>query len=441
MIRRVFLPLLIVTAVLAMFAAGDVRAAWPWETPAAPSTDTDSCMFCGLFSRIEESSHAFRERTFKALIGPAAGFGRLMGLWWILLLVAGLFLTPSEAPKLLETFLRRVGWLLAMVGILSSPDWILENVIDAGEKVFMGIAALVLQTVNESFQGASSSLGEAGSSGWYTAMWEQVENTILPMIMNLATSIKGDGGWLDTIKGLIKLILICFIAIPYAFVLGIFAAFLVQVIFYVSAVTAVAPLFVIGMPFGPTRSFLFAALKFLFGGGLTLVFAAVAMGATASMLSQQFGRVLITNPDNQGLQALLDITSKEYWYTLIAGFVSVLLHLAAPRIASNISGSNDSATSAAMVTAAGQYGASKAAGAAKGAAQSIGGGLLFGSQGAGGLLKNLGGKLAGKVPGAQQLMQGGLVGGAGAGLRAAYNWGGGKLKQAHSATKGPGAPR
>lgn len=51
--------------------------------------------------------------------------------------------------------------------------------------------------------------------------------------------------------------------------------------------------------------------------------------------------------------------SSAYWAAFLLGFISVLLHLAAPRLASNISGANDSATSAMIVTAAGQFAAAK----------------------------------------------------------------------------------
>jgi len=310
----------------------------------------------------------------------------------------------------------------------------------------MGLAGYVLQTVQVSFGGTATALSP-GDGGWYTALWRQVEESIFPLIMQLMRGATS-GGWLD-ISTLPRLVLTLILAAPYGFVLGVFLAFMVQVVFYTAAITAVGPLLIIGLPWGATRTYLWGGLKFMLGGGLTLVFAAVAMGTTSSMLQQQFQTVTLGNPTDAALQRLLDIRNPEYWYTFIVGLVSVLLHLAAPRIASNIAGVQDSATSAAMVTAAGQAGAAKAASTASGSL--FGGGSrasIF--DGAGGIATGgLGGAMLRALPGAGQRMadtvaQRGLVGLAGAGAGAVVGAGVSGLvsglRAAYHGTRGTGAP-
>lgn len=399
------------------------------------------CVMCGLTERIETSSRTFRERSFKALVGPAAGFGRLLSLIWLYLFVAGLFLQPSKAPELVFGLLSRIGWLLAMVGIFAAPDWILSNVINAGERTFMGLAGFVLGVVQQSYSGSTASVPSLDSASWYSELWRQVERTIFPLLLELGRGATPNG--LLDISVLPRLLLIVILAIPYTFVLGIFLAFMMQVIFYCSAITAVGPLLVLGLPWSATRGYLTGGIKFMVGGGLTLVFASIAMGTTGSMLNDQFNRVKLAAPTDQGMQALLSITNVEYWYTLIVGFISVLLHLAAPRIASNLGGVTDSATSAAMVTAAGQFAGGKAVGAA--------GGMLFGGGsragldpggGAGGLVKGLLGATGGKA--VDTTLQRGALGlgvmGAGAIMGAGRSAMASAFKAAYRGTRGGDAP-
>ncbi|MBK3799681.1 hypothetical protein GAY33_10630 [Azospirillum brasilense] len=411
------------------------------DTAQAQSSDA-SCIACGLTERIEKASRTFREASFKNLVGPASSFGRMLGLLWIYLFAVQIFLQPSQIPRFLETFLGRVGWLLAMVGILSAPQWILDNIVTAGEQTFMGVAAYVLGTAQSAF-GGTASVPPVGDSAWYTALWREVEGTVFPLVLKLIRA-GAPGGWLD-LAALPRLILTLLIVAPFGFVLGIFMAFMVQVIFYTAAVTAIGPLLVVGLPWGTTRSYLWGALKFMLGGGFTLVFAAVAMGTTSAMLQSQFQNATLGDPSPEALKKLLDITNPEYWYTFIVGLVSVLLHLAAPRIASNIAGVTDSATSAAMVTAAGQAGAAKAGGMAHG--KLFGGGArnsIFDSAGnvaTGGMS----GAILNALPkGGQQMAdvvaQRGLVGLAGAGAAAGARGIAAGLRAAYHGTRGNGAP-
>src|SRR5229473_1463791 len=204
-----------------------------------------------------------------------------------------------------------------------------------------------------------------------------VEQRILAMLQICAT-IWQDGGL--TSIGLIFAGLI--LSVPYLFVWGIFMAFVLEGVFKLLAITAVAPLLVICTAFQPTRGFAISGARVVLGGILTVVFAAVAMGFTLSVLDKFIGQMPI-GPDGFKVDVSQWVLSPEYWAAFILGFVSVLFHLKAATLASNISGASDGPGAAAAVVAggmsalaavkgAGMAAASKGTGLARDAADAIG---------------------------------------------------------------------
>ena len=91
------------------------------------------------------------------------------------------------------------------------------------------------------------------------------------------------------------------------------------------------------------RGFTEAAIRLYLPGGLTIVFAALAMGFTLAVTHAFVSDLIVAVGVAQGDFFL----TWAYWGMLLLGFISVLLHLKAATLASNISGANDGAGPAA----------------------------------------------------------------------------------------------
>lgn len=398
-----------------VFALGPTFILWfdsttpqPPTSAAAPSGSTYECMLCSTLSKVESTGRAFRQISYTALASPAMSLAQAVMLLWILIFVGGMFLNPREggqsaAPKLILQFL----WFGAVGGLLGAPDWAFGNVIGLLEETSVSLGGFIFETMRGSFlvDGSANAWNSIATdqtiaNGVYAYLWGHVEATLYPVLNILAWQLK-DAGWTAWIGAAVLAIVI---GVPLAFVLGIFAAYLFQTMFYYMAITALAPGLVVALLFKPSRGWMWAALKFLFGGALTLVFASVAMsftgaiiylglqdvwsqtgGSSATMVSDAL--INAANQANSTVDApnslaktefsarIFSITTSAFWITALMAWVSVLLHLNAPKIASNISGSNDSATSAAMVVAAGQMAVGMAARTMMGNS-SMGGGAL-----------------------------------------------------------------
>ena len=107
----------------------------------------------------------------------------------------------------------------------------------------------------------------------------------------------------------------------------------------VRSVTALAPAWLVCAFLPRTRGFTESAIRLYLSGGLTVVFAALAMGFTLSV-THTFTAQMAESV--QAAQTDFFITWS-YWGMLLLGFISVLLHLKAATLASNISGANDGA--------------------------------------------------------------------------------------------------
>lgn len=245
----------------------------------------------------------------------------------------------------------------------------------------------------------------------YADLWAHVELGVYPIIAIAMQRLTPDH---FTAAGAVSGIIL---AAPYVFVMGVFGAFMVQTMFYFVAIAAAMPFLISGIMFQTTRGWLLSAFRFLVGGCMTIFFCAVAMGFTLSLIvinvaitmkdvgAGQVGVVEGLNKSPLGYAArgiidaltgnfssgsvsgqsapvaanvvsltLSSMDNSAYWQLFLTGFISIMLHLAAPRIASNISGANDSATTAAAVTGAGQLAASKLLGAPmRGGAMAVGG--------------------------------------------------------------------
>ncbi len=144
--------------------------------------------------------------------------------------------------------------------------------------------------------------------------------------------------------------------LPYVFVWGIFLAFLLEGIFKFLGVSALGPIFIACAAFSSTRGFAISAVRVLLSGVLTVVFAGVAMGFTITVV-RIYTAEFPLDPDGNYLgKASLFVMSPEYWAVVLIGFISILFHLKAATLASNISGASDGPGAASAVVAAGMMG-------------------------------------------------------------------------------------
>lgn len=273
--------------------------------------------------------------------------------------------------------------------------------------------------------------GETTVNG-YAVLAALIEHQMYGIIKLLGQIAYGNGELL-TPAALIRALMSIIGMLPFIFVLGIFAAFMAEAMFKYVAISTAAPILVALFPVKFFRPFSSAAIRILIGAFFTLVFAAGAMGftmiavdnfkegiATKLEAAQQAGTGSIrfrlwckdsapiwsgawpdagyepfklygkndvppmTEAECQEAEQLSSIGAwivfePEFIMLIVIGFLSVLLHLSAKTLASNISGANDGPGPAAAVVMA----AKTAAAGGAGVAFKYGGGTLFGQGGFG----------------------------------------------------------
>lgn len=180
------------------------------------------------------------------------------------------------------------------------------------------------------------------------------------------------GSWAQAVVQFLQALIL---AIPFMFVAMIFAAFILESNFKFLAMTALSPFFVAAAFFpGMPRSWCVAAIRIYMSAGFTMIFASMAMAFTIAVTEKYRAHFIchaakdetacsVAGTTVAAMQAAQEanavnleglLGSWAFWVILFLGMVSVLLHLKAPTLASNISGANDSAAPAAAVVAGGK---------------------------------------------------------------------------------------
>ena len=291
-----------------------------------------SCTSCAIYHNLDQLSKTYGREVFDAI--------------------------APQCHKLFTTFLAL--WLLWQLGV----NWLYRGEIDKEEtfKTFLVFLLVGLflkgsgyywdyfyeptsEVISKLTQAVITVSGHAGG-GSIKKMLEVVENE-LSRIFDLQKMISADASWYQ-VPTMIGGLILC---LPYVFIWGIFLAYTLEGIFKLLAVTALAPIFIVCTAFPSTRAFTYAAGRIILNGGLTVVFAGVAMGFTLSVLKHY----IATIPMNEGgmvAGAAAWVFSKDYWHLFLIGFISILFHLKASTIASNISGSSDGPGAAGAVVGA-----------------------------------------------------------------------------------------
>jgi len=355
---------------------------------AAP-TGTYSCWVCGWMTKLENLTSQMARASFRALVPAAAMIATatsIIALCFIVFKViwagSGVEETVAQGSIFLVTMIicglllwagnsNGFGLNISEQGIGSAGPIAIAYIFDPMQIAGLGSAQTVLGsisniqgqpfhllTVTAAATSANGSSGTAISLGGYAQLWGQVEATVFRVFQVAVGQIQQSRGWVDSLSATALWLLAL---TPYLFVMIIFGFYLLQTMFYFSAIAGVAPILIALMPIKQFRSFFFAGLRFCFGGALTIVFASFAMALTGAVVNGVLNDVLAAigtetqDPSCAGIsftQSTSSVTALlggPFFTLIIFGGLSAILHLAAPRIASNIAGSNDSATSAAAV--------------------------------------------------------------------------------------------
>lgn len=337
------------------------------------TSDSSSCLLCPVLTQLRYfafgnsgAADGFAQRTFRNLAVYASGLARVLAVYSILWLCVRFIYFPDAAREAWKASTMQALTLI-IVGFLMSNEgatWVFENIFLMIQDTALGIGRLILM-------GSGASCPGADGLGGYESIWKHVECIAFAPVNIASSRFKELSLWAVT-----ELIAWLVLMTPYLFIAGIFAAFLIQAMFYIMAVSAAAPLLLTFLVWPGLRGFSTGAFKLVLSGGLTIVFASVAMGFTARVQTV-YNQVLLARVEGGSVSSPAGplpqmcsgphiVCSGEYWLSFLLGFASVLLHLLAPRIAANISGASDSAATAAGVTAAGSFAGAKAIGAAKG---------------------------------------------------------------------------
>lgn len=366
------------------------------------------CWLCSAFEYLAYLSAAYGQKVYSAMAVDAANALGILALVSGHIWVIKIILLPGESRAALEELLKRAGWLIAAALLLSADGVVIsfEYIFGAMQQAAGDIGTAIMAYAS-SIGGAPSLASVVGSgapaglaltadqaamggtiAAAYTGIWAQVEHTLTPLVCFSMSQVSEAGVSLAIIP---RAIMYGLLLLPYIFVMGVFAALLLQSQFYFTAISAVTPVLVLFLVFDKTRGMFGQALKVLLTGSFTIVFCAVAMGFTGMVIAVAI-QELVGIAASAGSTSAIEIGSASsfwdatgapppavvmsnpqepymsmaYLKTLMIGFISILLHLAAPRIAANIGGATDSAMSAAAVVGVGQLGASRGIMASKG---------------------------------------------------------------------------
>jgi len=290
-----------------------------------------ACTSCGIYQQLDTLSEIYARKAFNILApSTAIVFGAFIALWLVWQLGFNMAMKGEfDRTSFLKTL---IGFLLIQT-FLGSSEYYWEYFYEPIKDSTLKLAQAVVQ-----------SSGKVTSQD-INGLLEIVEKE-LDRVFEIQRLIKKESIF-DVIPSFAGFIIV----IPFVFVWGIFLAYMLEGIFKLLAITALAPLFIAAAGFSSTRSFSTAAARVVLGGCLTVVFAGIAMGFTISVLKHYMGFIPVTETGIQDVGAWL--YSSNYWALFLIGFISILFHFKAATLASAISGAQDGPGAAAAVVGAG----------------------------------------------------------------------------------------
>ena len=426
----------------------------------AHAQEAYDCKVGELFNQLAATKDTFSHDIFKA-VGPEVKkvLGGIISLF--ILISVAISLVSGNAGMLKKLFptlaCAGIAIIILQDGISSTQPYVLQ-ISDAIEQSSLQAGALIVSKTNGHVQALTEGSNHYPKNGvntenGYATLACQIEYQGFKVSQIMINIAQGDGSFG---VGMILRGFLCIIAmLPFLFVIGIFAAFMVEAMFKYVAITILAPLLVGLYWLKPARAVSSASLRVLLGAWLTIILASGAMGFTlqgidkfskkmddllagAQTLSNHYSAKRYyhyclnleryRNPDYNALS--MSGTSTVYlpidandpdlqpplssqaceeqerlvklgsWVVLdpnflimpVIGLISILLHMQSKSLASNLSGANDGAGPAAAVV----MGAKMLAGGAAMGAMKIAGGANTAAFGAGGARSSISDMMSGR---------------------------------------------
>lgn len=303
------------------------------------------CVSCFIFETLESSATWYAQDIFDVLAPWTRDlFAAFIGFWAAWHLFSMMWFGRGDLKQL---GLQLLGFTF-ITAILQATDfyfdWFYHPLLDVTSSLTQMVVSV-------------PSLGVEDTT--YEGLLRTVEHELY-RVLEFSSAILSSAGTFDIH---IPIILGLFI-LPFVVVWAIFLAFLAEGMFKLLAVTAVGPLLLVAAGFKPTRGFTMSGIRIALNGVLTVVFAGVAMGFTLAILQRLIDRIPFDENGDMMIGAHDFLFSLDFFGLFIVGLISVLFHLKAATIASNISGAMDGPGAAATVAAAGVGLASGMAGVA-----------------------------------------------------------------------------
>lgn len=296
-----------------------------------------ACTSCGIYRELETISETYARASFEAL---APGYLKLFLVFSAVLLVWKIgiegVLTRRLDPKSLFKLLFSI---LVVSGFLRNPSYYFEWFYDPVKEITLKTTQIIV-----------SCIGRVRGDN-IVSLLETVEQEI-DRVFQLVCAIKMGISWYDMLNHIGALILM----IPYIFVWGLFLAYSADLLFGLLAITALAPLFIAAYLFPLTRPYTEGAIRMTVSCCLTVIFAGAAMGFTVAILKHYIATIPV-NDEGVMEGAGAWVFSKAYWSLFLIGFLSVLFHLKAAKMAASIAGASDGSAMTGLVVGAGMMAA------------------------------------------------------------------------------------
>lgn len=296
------------------------------------------CVTCGMFRQFDTVVNQYALQAFEALAPWVRnGFTAFVGAWLAFHLGwRGVLQGNLRLPEMMNAGAVFVAVAVILQGSAFYWGWIYLP----GREVMSGLTQIVV---------SSPSMGVGDPS--MTGLLSTVEREVM-RVFAVVQGIIAESNFYE----LVNLVGGILLLLPYVFVWGIFLAFLLEGIFKFLGVSALAPVFIACIAFKATRGFAMSAARILLSGILTVVFAGVAMGFTITIVKTYTADLPMTADGTFAGDPSAFVLSREYFSILLIGFISILFHLKAATLASNIAGASDDPGAASAVVAAGMAG-------------------------------------------------------------------------------------
>ncbi len=296
------------------------------------------CVTCGMFRQFDTVANQYALQAFEALAPWVRnGFTAFVGAWLAFHLGwRGVLQGNLRLPEMMNAGAVFVAVAVILQGSTFYWSWIYLP----GREVMSGLTQIVVSS-------PSAGIGDPSMTGLLSTVEREVMR-----VFAVVQGIIAESNFYE----LVNLVGGILLLLPYVFVWGIFLAFLLEGIFKFLGISALAPIFIACIAFKATRGFAMSAARILLSGILTVVFAGVAMGFTITIVKTYTADLPMSTDGTFAGDPSAFVLSREYFSILLIGFISILFHLKAATLASNIAGASDGPGAASAVVAAGMAG-------------------------------------------------------------------------------------